>query len=79
MACCRCNRTGTCKGCACVKAGERCAGCLPSKLGRCLNHGTVAAAAPEEATVFSAVTTTAVTTTTATAVTTTTAPTSYHD
>lgn len=30
MACCRCNRSGYCKGCACVN-------CLPSRLGRCAN------------------------------------------
>ena len=35
--CCRCNRTGSCRGCACVKAGKRCSNCLPSKLGSCLN------------------------------------------
>ena len=37
MPCCRCNRTGSCKGCACVKAGNPCTNCLPSKLGSCVN------------------------------------------
>ena len=37
MPCCRCNRTGSCKGCACVKAGIPCTNCLPSKLGSCVN------------------------------------------
>ena len=37
MACCRCNRTGSCKGCVCVKAGNPCTSCLPSKLGSCVN------------------------------------------
>ncbi|XP_064399254.1 uncharacterized protein LOC135345735 [Halichondria panicea] len=35
--CCRCNRTGMCKGCSCVKAGNKCSNCLPSKLGNCQN------------------------------------------
>ena len=37
VACCRCNWTGSCKGCACVKAGKPCSSCLPSKMGTCLN------------------------------------------
>ena len=37
VACCRCNRTGSCRGCACVKAGKPCTNCLPSKMGTCLN------------------------------------------
>ena len=37
MPCCRCNRTGSCKGCACVKAGHSCTSCLPSRLGSCEN------------------------------------------
>ena len=35
--CCRCNRTGICRGCACAKAGKSCIDCLPSKLGHCSN------------------------------------------
>ena len=35
--CCRCNRTGQCRGCACVKAGQPCSNCLPSRLGSCSN------------------------------------------
>ena len=35
--CCRCNRTGSCRNCACVKAGRSCQSCLPSRLGHCLN------------------------------------------
>ena len=35
--CCKCNRTGQCRGCACVKAGRFCSNCLPSRLGRCSN------------------------------------------
>ena len=38
MPCCKCNRTGSCKGCACVKAGNLCTNCLPSKLGSCVNR-----------------------------------------
>ena len=40
MPCCKCNRTGSCRGCACVKAGRPCTNCLPSKLGSCLNTTT---------------------------------------
>ena len=40
MPCCKCNRTGSCKGCACVKAGKPCANCLPSKLGSCTNSSS---------------------------------------
>ena len=35
--CCRCNRTGQCRGCACVKAGQPCSNCLPGRLGSCSN------------------------------------------
>ena len=38
--CCKCNRTGLCRGCACVKAGKPCVNCLPSKLGNCVNAST---------------------------------------
>ena len=41
MPCCRCNRTGSCKGCACVKAGKPCSNCLPSKLGSCANRSSM--------------------------------------
>ena len=37
MVCCKCNRTGLCRGCACVKAGRSCVNCLPGKLGNCAN------------------------------------------
>ena len=35
--CYRCNRTGSCRGCACSKVGERCFNCLPNKLGSCVD------------------------------------------
>ena len=35
--CCRCNRTGVCRGCACVRANKPCLDCLPRQLGRCQN------------------------------------------
>ena len=38
MPCCKCNRTGSCKGCVCVKAGNPCTNCLPSKLNSCVNR-----------------------------------------
>ena len=37
MACCRCNRQGLCKGCACVKSDRLCVDCQPSRLGTCQN------------------------------------------
>ena len=42
MACCKCNRTGSCKGCACVKAKQSCDNCLPGKLGNCFNRSSAA-------------------------------------
>lgn len=36
--CCRCNRTGKCKNCHCVKQGTICTNCLPLRLGNCENH-----------------------------------------
>ena len=38
--CCRCNATGRCGNCACVKAKRKCNGCLPSRLGQCRNTET---------------------------------------
>ena len=40
MVCCRCNRAGYCRGCACVKAKRTCDNCLPGKLGYCANKST---------------------------------------
>ena len=37
MACCRCNRSGRCLNCRCVKSGSFCHGCLPQRLGQCAN------------------------------------------
>ena len=37
MACCRCSRTGHCQNCICVKRGSSCRGCLPQRLGTCVN------------------------------------------
>lgn len=36
--CCKCNRTGRCRNCSCVKAGKHCLSCLPSCLGQCVNN-----------------------------------------
>ena len=38
--CCRCNATGRCGNCACVKAKRKCDCCLPSRLGQCRNTET---------------------------------------
>ena len=35
--CCRCNQTGLCQNCICVKRGSSCQGCLPQQLGTCVN------------------------------------------
>ena len=37
--CCRCNRNGRCRNCACCKERRRCVSCLPGRLGRCENYG----------------------------------------
>ena len=37
MTCCRCNRTGHCHNCSCVKRGQPCLGCLLQRLGNCAN------------------------------------------
>ena len=37
MTCCRCNRSGRCRNCSCVKSGTPCQGCLPQRLGNCTN------------------------------------------
>ncbi len=41
MPCCKCNKTGSCRGCVCVKTGKSCTNCLPSKLGTCSNPPTL--------------------------------------
>ena len=40
VCCCRCNRSGRCRSCACTKANKPCSSCLPLKLGRCSNAGS---------------------------------------
>ena len=37
MTCCRCNRTGRCQNCSCVKRGQPCLSCLPQRLRNCVN------------------------------------------
>lgn len=37
VVCCKCNRSGHCRNCACVKAGRLCQGCLPGRLKHCSN------------------------------------------
>ena len=36
--CCRCNGSGRCKSCSCVKSGRPCVDCLPSRKGHCCNN-----------------------------------------
>ena len=35
--CCKCNGSGVCKNCSCVKSGEMCTNCLPSRRNSCRN------------------------------------------
>ena len=37
-ACCRCNGSGRCVNCTCVKSGKLCNDCLPSRKGCCQNQ-----------------------------------------
>ena len=47
MTCCRCNRSGRCINCFCVKNGRPCQGCLPQRLGNCTNAMSPQHFAPE--------------------------------
>ena len=38
MVCCKCNKHSKCRKCACVRAGNQCSNCLPSRLGYCDNQ-----------------------------------------
>jgi hypothetical protein len=38
--CCRCNRSGLCRNCSCVKAGNVCVSCFPKDLGSCVNQSS---------------------------------------
>ena len=40
-ACCRCNASGKCRTCCCIKSGKSCQGCLPQRLGKCENSDTL--------------------------------------
>ena len=37
MSCCKCNLSGRCRNCSCIKSGRTCQGCLPQRLGHCTN------------------------------------------
>ena len=39
MICCRCNSTGNCKNCFCVKNGKTCSDSLLRRLEKCQNNG----------------------------------------
>ena len=39
-ACCRCNGSGKCINCSCVKSGSVCWSCLPLRKGNCANNGS---------------------------------------
>ena len=43
MVCCRCNRSGKCRNCVCVKQGRACVDCLPSRQDACCNTGSAPA------------------------------------
>jgi len=36
--CCRCNGSGRCRSCTCVKSGRPCVDCRPSRKGHCCNN-----------------------------------------
>ena len=38
--CCKCNGSGRCRSCSCVKAGKACVDCLPNKRQGCSNQPT---------------------------------------
>ena len=38
MSCCKCNHTGRCRNCSCVKGGRACQSCLLHHLGNCVNN-----------------------------------------
>ena len=38
MTCCRCNRTGHCQNCSCIKRGQSCQSCLTQRMGNCVNE-----------------------------------------
>ena len=40
MTCCRCNRSGSCQNCSCVKSKTKCTNCLPGRLNKCVNSST---------------------------------------
>ena len=41
--CCRCNGSGRCVSCFCIKSGRCCVDCLPSRKGHCSNKSPAAA------------------------------------
>ena len=48
--CCRCNGSGRCKACSCVKSGTPCVDCLPSRNGHCSNLAEPSPNGPERPT-----------------------------
>ena len=44
--CCRCNGSGRCISCSCVKSGSPCVNCLPLRNGHCGNAGIRALTSP---------------------------------
>ena len=44
--CCRCNSSGKCQGCSCVKGKVPCTSCLPMKCGTCSNAAAALTPAP---------------------------------
>ena len=44
MPCCRCNRSGHCVNCACVKTNKPCQGCFPTRLDQCSNSNPITTA-----------------------------------
>ena len=58
--CCRCNSSGRCVSCICVRKGTPCVNCLPLRRGRCQNagsHSPSPAIAPDPGSVTTSTTT----------------------
>ena len=48
--CCRCNASGKCRNCVCIKSKRRCSNCLPSRKGCCSNMKLLPALQAHDAT-----------------------------
>ena len=49
MSCCRCNKSGRCTNCVCVKSSRKCSTCLPKQMGHCRNQAETSLDSTESA------------------------------